>query len=236
MRKCIDLSGKIFGKWKVLSKGKNSDRVRWLCECECGNRSLIGTSHLNSGNSKQCRQCSGKLEQDWTKYINQKINSWTILNIVKKKGSNYLQSKCDCGSIRLHIPRTIIDSKIECCNKCVVWKGYGNIPKSFFSYLKSSSKIRKIKFDLTIEYLWNLFLQQDKKCIYSSKELEFGRTKFKNQTASLDRIDSSKGYVEGNVQWVHKDVNMMKWQLSEKVFIKNCHIISKNFKGRYEQD
>jgi hypothetical protein len=26
----------------------------------------------------------------------------------------------------------------------------------------------------------------------------------------MDRIDSNKGYVEGNVQWVYKYVNLMK--------------------------
>ena len=29
-------------------------------------------------------------------------------------------------------------------------------------------------------------------------------------TASLDRIDSTKGYVRGNIQWVHKDINWFK--------------------------
>lgn len=38
----------------------------------------------------------------------------------------------------------------------------------------------------------------------------------------LDRIDSSKGYIEGNVQWVHKDVNMMKQNYSQKYFIEMC--------------
>lgn len=37
-------------------------------------------------------------------------------------------------------------------------------------------------------------------------------------TASLDRIDSTKGYVEENVQWVHKDVNFMKSNLTEQRF------------------
>ncbi|WP_238595034.1 hypothetical protein, partial [Nocardia seriolae] len=39
---------------------------------------------------------------------------------------------------------------------------------------------------------------------------------------TLDRIDSSKGYAIDNVQWVHKDVNMIKWELSEEVFLATC--------------
>lgn len=40
---------------------------------------------------------------------------------------------------------------------------------------------------------------------------------FKNsslQTASLDRIDSSKGYTIDNVWWIHKQLNWMKWDLT----------------------
>jgi hypothetical protein len=31
----------------------------------------------------------------------------------------------------------------------------------------------------------------------------------------LDRIDSSKGYLEDNVQWVHKDFQKIKLDLTE---------------------
>ena len=47
-------------------------------------------------------------------------------------------------------------------------------------------------------------------------------------TASLDRIDSSKGYIEGNVQWVHKSVNIMKCDFSSDIFIGICNQISNN--------
>jgi hypothetical protein len=41
-------------------------------------------------------------------------------------------------------------------------------------------------------------------------------------TASLDRIDSSIGYVEGNVQWIYKPLNTMKGTLSNQEFIQLC--------------
>lgn len=46
------------------------------------------------------------------------------------------------------------------------------------------------------------------------------------QTASIDRIDNSKGYIVGNVQWVHKQVNFMKGTMKQKEFIKFCKLIS----------
>lgn len=39
---------------------------------------------------------------------------------------------------------------------------------------------------------------------------------------SLDRIDSSRGYEVGNVQWVTKYVNWAKNDLSQEDFINLC--------------
>jgi hypothetical protein len=50
--------------------------------------------------------------------------------------------------------------------------------------------------------------------------------KEKKQTASLDRIDSTKGYIKGNIQWVHKDVNKMKWNWNQSNFINWCKLIT----------
>ncbi len=48
------------------------------------------------------------------------------------------------------------------------------------------------------------------------------------KTASLDRIDSRLGYEPGNIQWVHKDVNQMKWHLSNDRFIEVCRAVVAN--------
>ena len=45
-------------------------------------------------------------------------------------------------------------------------------------------------------------------------------------TASLDRIDSSKGYILGNIQLVHRDVNRIKSDFEQDYFIKICKLIS----------
>ena len=43
---------------------------------------------------------------------------------------------------------------------------------------------------------------------------------YQGGTASLDRIDSKKGYTIDNIQWVHKDVNKMKMDLQEEDFFR----------------
>ena len=56
----------------------------------------------------------------------------------------------------------------------------------------------------------------------SGLELRFQTTrKDYDATASLDRIDSSKGYIKGNVQWVHKNINYMKQEMTNEEFLVN---------------
>jgi len=46
------------------------------------------------------------------------------------------------------------------------------------------------------------------------------------QTASLDRVDSRKGYVVGNIQWVHSMVNMSKNKYPQDKFIEMCRAVT----------
>lgn len=43
---------------------------------------------------------------------------------------------------------------------------------------------------------------------------------------SIDRIDSSEGYLKGNVQLLHKDVNMAKQQYSQDYFVEMCKAVA----------
>lgn len=109
------------------------------------------------------------------------------------------------------------------------WKGYGDISKRFINAVARGARGREIFFDITIEYMWDLFLKQNRKCALSGVELYFvngPRHIYSKTTASLDRIDSSVGYIEGNVQWVHKKVNIMKHVTSQDEFIEWCRKIA----------
>lgn len=110
------------------------------------------------------------------------------------------------------------------CSNCS-WKrnfkGFREIPKTYWSRVMKQAEDRGIGFDLPIEQAWGMFLGQHRKCYYTGEELMF-RKKRAEQTASLDRLDSSKGYELDNVVWCHKDVNKMKGTLSESRFKEIC--------------
>lgn len=56
MSKFIDLAGQKFGRLLVIENvGKNKWKNRqWLCQCDCGKKSVVTTSNLNSGTTISC--------------------------------------------------------------------------------------------------------------------------------------------------------------------------------------
>lgn len=107
---------------------------------------------------------------------------------------------------------------------------YKTISDSQFKNIMSCASIRNINFEVTKEYVYQLYLSQDKICAISGVEITLPMNYLElscgSFTASLDRIDSSKGYTEGNLQWVHKKINIMKQDMSDNEFIAWCKIVS----------
>jgi hypothetical protein len=98
----------------------------------------------------------------------------------------------------------------------------------FFSNIKRSAISRNLEFSITIEQIWDLFLKQERKCYLSGRKLYFKSKRSKNVcTASLDRIDSSKGYTMDNVQWIDSKINIMKHTGTNEEFINLCNLVSK---------
>ena len=142
----------------------------------------------------------------------------------------YWKCKCDCGnekiikgiSLRRNMTKSCGCAQYISGKENPRWKGYGEITGDQYEGIKRVAKLRKIKFNVSIKYLWDLFVNQQRKCCLSGIPLLFKTNHESSGTASLDRIDSSFGYIKGNVQWVHKDVNIMKNQYSQEKYIEIC--------------
>lgn len=90
---------------------------------------------------------------------------------------------------------------------------------------------------MNTDNLWDLMVKQNHKCALSGLDITLSKGKnvvmttnqnnldYSGWTASLDRIDSKKGYIEGNVQWVHRHINIMKNSYDEDYFKELCRLI-----------
>ena len=143
---------------------------------------------------------------------------------------------CDCGrQTSIYFYDLLTGATTSCgCNfkrkgkKNPKWHGHEDISGDYFSQLRVRARNTKKDFDITIEYIWNIFIKQNKKCYFSGIPLQFRSISYYSDgTASLDRIDCSKGYVEGNVRWVHKTINKMRQAYDDNVFIDFCKNVAK---------
>jgi hypothetical protein len=113
-------------------------------------------------------------------------------------------------------------------NKSIKWTGYEDIPGTYWRQIIDNARSRDTPITITIEQAWEVFVRQNGKCTLSGLPLTFhstsedGRYRSTHGTASIDRIDNSKGYDLGNIQWVHKDINIMKKDHSQEYFIELC--------------
>lgn len=177
-------------------------------------------------------------------YIGKLINDWEIIGYshLNNKGEQYWDAKCKCGYISKIRVYPLIKGISKACRHCRPqsntgqlspwWKGTCNFSITFFGTMRDGAKSRNLEFSITPEYIQEIFNKQDGKCIYSGLSLKFPENvRDFTKTASLDRIDSKKGYIENNVQWVHKTINKMKQDLTEDEFLKFCYLIASNNKN-----
>lgn len=133
---------------------------------------------------------------------------------------------CQCVCSRQSIIRGdhLRKGHSKSCHHHLCWEGR-TVPTPYWTRLKQNAKIRQISLSITKEQAWEKFQGQRSRCALTDLDITFGRGK--ETTASLDRIDSSKGYTIDNTQWVHKDINNMKMALAQDRFLDLCRLVTR---------
>ena len=211
-------NGDKFGLWTVIDNTiivKNTRRYVKV-KCVCGTEKLLALCDLKNGRTSGCSSCMARKRSRNIK-IGDKFKDWTVIGGPISDSHQCLlwEIQCICGTTRWIQANQLMDPN-SCfrCQKCaakirtenlLTANGkVGELTLNRFSKLKKSAEKRNIVFDLNIEYLWELYINQNKICKITGDIIDdFSK-------ASLDRIDSSKGYIKGNVQWVTQQANLSK--------------------------
>lgn len=93
------------------------------------------------------------------------------------------------------------------------------------------AKSRNYEVTVSLQDLKDQWELQEGLCNYTKIPLVKPNSKGKNSTiftASLDRIDSSKGYIVGNIQFVSMGVNFMKSTMTHDEVLKFINLIKEN--------
>ena len=164
----------------------------------------------------------GKSKYNGQFYEGQSFGKWQVLSPeVKVEGEAKVKCRCKCGTERYVSALTLIKKKSTACTVCS-HKKFGKDNPSW----KSISDIVPIRFTkrgMTADDVASIIEEWYKcrgACALTGKSISF-----EDKTASLDRIDSKKGYVRGNIQWVHIHANICKNLFDQDYFLTLCHAI-----------
>ena len=145
--------------------------------------------------------------------IGHKFKGFTIVSKKPTQSHNGRSYKytCECDTCS----RTKVRTEWQVRNNKARCGCYGVI-NSF----RRGAESRGIPFDLEDKAAWLLLRQQEFKCALTGQDI-YVRSNG-DRTASIDRIDSARGYCIDNIQWVHKSVNKLKMAHNQQSFISMC--------------
>ena len=153
---------------------------------------------------------------------------------VEKK---YIKNCPKCGSEQRYGRKDHYNSAVRggwVCKSCSShannFKGrVGPMPITWFEMKRKGGLHRGYAWDLTPQDVVSMWKQQEGVCALSGLPIGWPE-KGLTATVSIDRIDSSEGYIKENVQLLHKDVNMMKQAFSQEHFIALCQSVADKVK------
>jgi len=240
--------GDVFGGLTIVS-GESHRRYPsgamhrvFRTRCVCGRESDRALPEILRGG--KCHECSTR--KHWLK-AGDRFGKLVIIeaNRLGSDSKRYQLCRCDCGDEAL-VPTSSIVRRFQttcgCSRKAIgagarCWLGLGDMSKNLWNHVVRNARIRDIEVSIEMQDAWDLFQTQGGRCALTGVLLvihapcrktrgareRHGST---NITASLDRIDSTKGYEAGNVQWVHKVVNIMKSDHSDAEFVEWCRAVA----------
>ena len=218
----------------VYNKYKNTKKTIKELSQEYG----VGEIKIMTVLNKLGAGLTSKPRQDLS---NQRFNDLLVVKLAYNKNCRwYWECLCNCGKICYVFSTNLKNGNTKSCgcrnnrtcDQHHSWKGFKELSGSYWTSLKNGAKSRNIEFNISQQYAWDLFLKQERKCFYTKIPLimqpgDSRNSNLQDSHASLDRIDNNKGYVEDNVVWSHKIVNIMKLDLTYIEFIKWCELVYK---------
>lgn len=191
---------------------------------------------------------SEKLNPRTKDLTGQRFGQITVLKFAGYLGSKNQtkatwECKCDCGLVWIVNASKLLRGQNwcrKCCNshiyrdreKRAKLRDSEHVGVWYLLNVQRRAENRGYEYRITLQDVEDQWVKQNGKCALTDIKLtptcDFTMsTASQGNTASLDRIDSSKKiYIAGNIQWVHKDINNMKLDHPESHFIKMCKLVA----------
>lgn len=174
----------------------------------------IGNIETNGIKYRKCRQC-------------REIKELNTANFVKRNTENGWRGKCRlCFNKEARFKQEMTKSELETGKKYRLKYKKEKPLEALHKTARGNAKRTFKEFTIILEELKRLWEIQKGLCYYTNKPMLF-EIGFDN-SVSIDRIDSSKGYITGNVVLCQKKINIMKNNASIQELIEFAESIVKN--------
>jgi hypothetical protein len=171
---------------------------------------------IKRGNCRKCMTHYTAIKSDGTNIYQNEIGKWC--------------SRCSgCGKEQAYTRKDHAkQSEVSDwqCKQCVADakrfsenQPVGDKTRLYRKFKKAAAN-RGIEFTLNEEQFYEDY---DGICSLTGWEISIA---YSEQTASVDRVDNSKGYTQGNIQWVHVMVNMCRNKYELDKFIEMCKAVT----------
>jgi hypothetical protein len=204
-----------------------------LCKEELSIDNFWKNPSIKDGYFNKCKTCAKNVG-----YLNslkkQKYladNIWTCSSCNKELllTSEFFYKRTDSETGFQHRCKNCLQKDPNRCDRLIKKDNLDYYIKDRFHGAKNRAISKNIPFDLTIDYLQDLWKSQDGNCKISGLKMTHTILHGKLDTnASIDKINPSLGYVEGNVQFVCNRANMMKSNMPLDNLIYFCKLIIEN--------
>jgi hypothetical protein len=160
--------------------------------------------------------------------------------VVKEGVRHYTKECANCG--QRHPFRSLPAAKKAetlgtFCKPCSAVRNIsrynGKVKEEFgvrLSWLRTyevGAKSRGLLFQINAKDVRELYDEQEGLCALSGLPILLPlSSRYASVTASIDRIDNSKGYTKNNIQLVHKKVNMLRGPMSVEDFVDICKMVA----------
>lgn len=146
-----DLTGKKFNNLLVIKKIDNkSEKVMWLCKCDCGKETIGNSSSIKNGYKKSCGCLRNKIKNILgEKFGRLKVIKYLGLN---EDGKTIWKCECECGNIKTIRGSALLSGRTKSCGclqkdinkensfKDITGKRYGRLVVMSYNGLNKKGK------------------------------------------------------------------------------------------------
>jgi hypothetical protein len=227
MPKFNDLTGQTFFNLTAIRRADVlGTKIKWLWRCSCGTEIIIEGFRVSSGRQ---RSCGCKNPQRKIDMAGKRFNLWTVLEATKKTGN--WKCQCDCGEVCIVSGQNLRSGKSMGCGCTRKTKGEDNfqrrqarqkhggnyIPRDSEWYNHAGGILARCRqtgikngFSSIHDLASYLKLIAPDVCPVFGVPFNRGKRGFSAWSPSVDRRDTTKGYVRGNLQIMSMKANGMK--------------------------